>query len=63
MHQVGGNYYLPGTENLRPVLAQPWPACPFGRYNPYDLTYAQLLVGGVPCVLRGRAVPVKHLVG
>jgi membrane peptidoglycan carboxypeptidase len=60
VHQVGGNYYLPGTENLRPVLAQPWPACPFGRYNPYDLTYAQLLVGGVPCVLRGRATPVKQ---
>ena len=63
VHQVGGNYYLPGTENLRPVLAQPWPGCPFGRYNPYDLTYAQLLVGGVPCVLRGAAAPVRHLAG
>jgi membrane peptidoglycan carboxypeptidase len=52
IHQVGSNYFLPGTEYVRPILAQPWPGCRFGRYNPYDLSYAQLLVDGVPCVLR-----------
>ena len=60
VHAVGGNYFLPGTETLRPVLAQPWPGCPFVRYDPSRLTYAQLLVGGVPCVLRGAAVPAAH---
>ncbi|HYM49155.1 MAG TPA: transglycosylase domain-containing protein [Candidatus Limnocylindrales bacterium] len=57
LHQVGGNYFLPGTENVRPILSQPWPGCPFARYNPYTLTYAQLLVGGVPCVLRRGSAP------
>jgi 1A family penicillin-binding protein len=57
IHQVGGNFYLPGTESGRTILAQPWPGCPFGRYNPYTLTYDQMLVGGVPCVLRRAAAP------
>jgi hypothetical protein len=51
VRQIGENYYLPGTEYLRPVLAGKWPTCPFTSYNPYNLTYAQLLVDGVPCVL------------
>jgi len=60
VHQVGGNYFLPGTENVRPILAAPWPGCPFSHYNPYDLTYQSLLVGGVPCVLRGAAPRVTR---
>jgi len=51
VRQIGENYYLPGTEYLRPILAAKWPTCPFTSYNPYNLTYAQLLVDGVPCVL------------
>jgi membrane peptidoglycan carboxypeptidase len=58
--QVGGNYFLPGTENLRTMLSQAWPACRFGRYDPYALTYADLLVNGVVCVLGGgSSKPVK----
>jgi len=60
VHQVGANYFLPGTENVRSqVLA--WPTCRFGSYNPYNLTYADTLVDGVPCVLgRGvRAITTK----
>ncbi len=49
--QVGGNFFLSGTERLQPILAQPWPTCPFGSFNPYQLTYAQTIVDGVPCVL------------
>jgi membrane peptidoglycan carboxypeptidase len=52
LQQIGDNYFLPGTENLpSPVLG--WPVCQFGSYNPYDLTYADTLVDGVPCVLGG----------
>jgi membrane peptidoglycan carboxypeptidase len=54
VHQIGDNYFLPGTENVRSqVLA--WPTCRFGSYNPYNLTYADILVDGVPCVLGGGA--------
>jgi membrane peptidoglycan carboxypeptidase len=54
VHQVGANYFLPGTENVRSqVLA--WPTCRFSSYNPYNLTYADILVDGVPCVLAGGA--------
>ena len=54
--QVGDNYFLPGTENVKsPVLS--WPACHLGRYNPYNLTYADILVDGVPCTLNGSAAP------
>jgi membrane peptidoglycan carboxypeptidase len=51
LDQVGANFFLPGTERLQPVLAQPWPTCHFGSFNPYNLTYAQTIVDGVPCVL------------
>jgi membrane peptidoglycan carboxypeptidase len=54
--QIGDNYFLPGTERLPATLARAWPGCPFGRFNPYDLTYQQLLVDGVPCVLRGYRI-------
>ena len=54
LDQVGDNYFLPGTENVKsPVLA--WPACHLGHYNPYNLTYADILVDGVPCTLNGSA--------
>jgi len=49
--QVGGNYYLPGTESLPGNLAQPWPVCRFRAYNPYTLTDAAQTVNGLPCVL------------
>ena len=49
--QVGGNYYLPGTESLPGNLAQPWPVCHFRAYNPYTLTDAAQTVNGLPCVL------------
>jgi hypothetical protein len=52
--QIGDDYFLPDTQALSPMLAQPWPSCPFGTYNPYALTYAALLVDGVPCTLAGR---------
>ena len=49
---VGGNYYLPGTEQLPPTLGTAWPVCRFGSpFNPMALTDAQLIVDGVPCVL------------
>ncbi|MEA2633917.1 MAG: hypothetical protein QOJ33_1305 [Chloroflexota bacterium] len=54
VHQVGANYFLPGTENVRSTVLA-WPTCRFGSYNPYNLTYADTLVGGVPCVLGGGA--------
>ncbi|MDQ6884891.1 MAG: transglycosylase domain-containing protein [Candidatus Dormibacteraeota bacterium] len=57
LDQIGDNYFLPGTENVRSqVLA--WPTCRFGSYNPYNLTYADILVDGVPCVLGGGARPI-----
>ena len=58
IHQVGENYYLPGTESLPPTLAQPWPQCKLpANYNPYSLTYAQLTVDGVYCVLNAPKPP------
>ncbi len=57
VNRIGDNYFLPGTENLRPILAWPWPRCPFFSYNPFLLTYAQLLVDGVPCVVNGIPRP------
>jgi 1A family penicillin-binding protein len=58
LDQVGGNYFLPGTENVRSqVLA--WPTCRLGNYNPYNLTYAATLVDGVPCSLGGGSRPVS----
>jgi membrane peptidoglycan carboxypeptidase len=60
VHQVGANYFLPGTENVRSTVLA-WPTCRFGSYNPYNLTYAATLVDGVPCVLGGgaRAITTK----
>ena len=50
--QSGGNYFLPGTQNLPATLAQPWPVCKLpANYNPYLLTYADLTVNGLPCIL------------
>ena len=48
---AGGNYFLPGTENLHTNLSDPWPTCKFTTFNPYALSAAQLLIDGVPCVL------------
>ena len=56
LDQIGDNYFLPGTENVKsPALA--WPICHLGSYNPYNLTYADILVDGVPCILGGGARP------
>ncbi len=49
--QVGGNYFLPGTEQVAGKLASSWPRCRFWHYDPRYLTDAQLIVDGVPCVL------------
>jgi membrane peptidoglycan carboxypeptidase len=58
IHQVGENYFLPGTENLPPTLGQPWPTCKLpASYNPYTLTYSQLTVDGVLCVLNSTKPP------
>ena len=54
VHQIGNNYFLPGTENVRSTVLG-WPTCRFGSYNPYNLSYADTLVDGVPCVLGGGA--------
>jgi membrane peptidoglycan carboxypeptidase len=51
VNQVGDDYFLPGTEQLPPVLAGPWPVCPFSRYDPNQLTWSNIMVGGVPCTL------------
>jgi membrane peptidoglycan carboxypeptidase len=49
---AGGNYFLPGTQNLPPTLGQPWPQCKLpANYNPYTLTYSQITVDGVYCIL------------
>ena len=60
LHKIGDNYFLPGTENVRSLVLG-WPTCRFGSYNPYNLTYADTLVDGVPCVLGGgvRKVTTK----
>jgi len=58
IHQVGENYFLPGTENLPALLAQPWPVCHLpANYNPYSLTSAQTVVDGVPCVINAPKPP------
>jgi len=49
--QVGGNYFLPGTESLPATLAAPWPTCRFRSFNPNTVTDAQLTVNGLPCIL------------
>ncbi|HEY9287095.1 MAG TPA: transglycosylase domain-containing protein [Candidatus Dormibacteraeota bacterium] len=64
LDKVGDNYFLPGTENVRSTTLG-WPVCRFGSYNPYDLTYAETLVDGVPCVLgsvprQTRPNPAAH---
>jgi membrane peptidoglycan carboxypeptidase len=52
IHPVGGNYFLPGTESLPPTLSQPWPQCKLpANYNPYTLTYSQITVNGVYCII------------
>jgi 1A family penicillin-binding protein len=50
VHQVGDNYFLPGTEYVRSLVLG-WPTCGFWSYNPHNLTYADTLVDGVPCSL------------
>jgi 1A family penicillin-binding protein len=61
VNQVGANYFLPGTENVRSTVLG-WPTCRFASYNPYSLSWASILVDGVPCVLGGggpaRPAPV-----
>ncbi|HET9849625.1 MAG TPA: transglycosylase domain-containing protein [Candidatus Dormibacteraeota bacterium] len=58
IHPVGENYFLPGTENLPPTLAQPWPVCKLpANYSPYTLTYAQTVVDGVLCVINAPKPP------
>jgi membrane peptidoglycan carboxypeptidase len=51
LDQIGNNYFLPGTENLRAALAAPWPVCPFQSYDPTTLSWSDILVNGVPCTL------------
>jgi membrane peptidoglycan carboxypeptidase len=60
LHQIGNNYFLPGTENVRSLVLG-WPTCRFSSYNPYNLTYAETLVDGVPCTLAGgtRRIPTQ----
>jgi len=58
LHKIGDNYFLPGTENVRSLVLG-WPTCRFGSYNPYNLSYADTLVDGVPCVLGGGARAIK----
>jgi membrane peptidoglycan carboxypeptidase len=58
IHAVGGNYFLPGTENLPPTLAQPWPQCKLpAHYSPYTLTYSQITVDGVYCIINPPKPP------
>jgi hypothetical protein len=57
--QVGGNYYLPGTEHLPSTLAAPWPTCRFTNFNPYTITDAQLTVNGLPCILNSAPRDVR----
>ena len=58
LDHIGDNYFLPGTENV-PSQVLAWPTCRFGSYNPFNLTYADTLVNGVPCVLGGAPRQVK----
>src|SRR3989440_5836213 len=48
LDQVGGNFFLPGTESLPPTLAGPRPTRPFRPFNPNHHTDAQLQVNGPP---------------
>jgi len=58
LHQVGQDFYLPGTENLPQTLAKPWPQCKLPEnYNHYTLTYAQLTVDGVYCIINPPPPP------
>jgi hypothetical protein len=58
IHAVGATYYLPGTESLPPTLAQPWPQCKLpANYNPYTLSYSQITVNGVYCIINPPPPP------
>src|ERR1700682_2930039 len=58
VHAVGANYFLPGTESLPGTLAQPWPQCKLpANYNPYTLTYSQIPVNGVYCIINPPPPP------
>ncbi|HEV2012839.1 MAG TPA: transglycosylase domain-containing protein [Candidatus Dormibacteraeota bacterium] len=58
IHAAGGNYFLPGTESLPPTLAQPWPQCKLpANYSPYTLTYSQITVNGVYCIINPPKPP------
>ena len=58
LHQVGQDFFLPGTENLPKTLAQPWPQCKLpANYNPYSLTYSQITVDGVYCIVNPPPPP------
>jgi membrane peptidoglycan carboxypeptidase len=58
LHQVGQDFFLPGTENLPKTLAQPWPQCKLpANYNPYLLTYNQITVDGVYCIVNPPPPP------
>src|SRR4029077_15628424 len=50
----------PGTESLPPTLAQPWPQCKLpANYNPYTLTYSQITVNGVYCIINPPPPPPR----
>jgi membrane peptidoglycan carboxypeptidase len=58
LHQIGQDFFLPGTENLPRTLAQPWPQCRLpANYNPYSLTYSQITVDGVYCIVNPPPPP------
>ncbi len=58
LHQIGQDFFLPGTENLPKTLAQPWPQCKLpANYNPYALTYSQITVDGVYCIINPPPPP------
>src|SRR5947209_19902628 len=58
LHQVGQDFFLPGTENLPKTLAQPWPQCKLpANYNPYTLSYSQITVDGVYCIVNPPKPP------
>ena len=49
LDQFEADYFLPGTEFLSPVLAEPWPTCPSQVYDPKTTSWSMLMVNGVPC--------------
>ena len=58
LHQVGQDFYLPGTESLPQTLAKPWPQCKLpDNYNHYTLTYSQITVDGVYCIINPPPPP------